>query len=809
MKYPNIKEEELKLKVSRDYFSDFDCTRIIGNIDYCVSTDYSKFDNSLFKDTTDDWRESLLWAEAKKGVADVYSSFTQLILTIGKARTFDKSLPPPFLGVMDSEKMAFIHWSAIHELFYVNDFNWNVTPSDYKTKEFAIVLERVKNILANDYLLFDFEKDDKELKSFIKTNFKHGNENPSKIKITKNNFMIIYNKWLQTVKPTISIDWNKAKANGIIDGDFYLADILSRENESIKEKLFVLLKKDYYELDKRIDAQGLFDSKKATFNDKQKAHTLFWSKYERPPKEEYWDYIIGRRDLLVPQDVRERKGSYFTPQVWVELSQKYLADALGENWQDEYYIWDCAAGTGNLLNGLTNKYNVWASTLDQQDVDVMKDRIKNGANLLESHVFQFDFLNDDFSKLPIELQKIVNNEEKRKKLVIYINPPYAESNGRTNTKRSNIQSTKTHLKYLSKLEKVGAELFAQFLIRIYCEIPNCKIGQFSTLKAISATNSKIFRNNFLAKLESSFVVPADTFDNVKGSFPIGFFLWDTSVKDKNEQIRCDVYERDSDFVGYKHFYSHSGEKKINDWLKTHKTLAGQEVGYLMADSPDVQNTNFVSIQNIKANRHGINFPIDSKNLIISAIYLSVRHSFKATWLNDRDQFLYPSGLWELDTLFCNDCLVYTLFHGQNRISSQYSTNHWIPFTEQEVDAKEKFESHFMSDFIGGKNMNKSPVGLFDEVSEQPVELQFSLEAKTVLVAGLILWRYYHSQENINVNASLYDIREHFQGRDASGKMNNKSNDEHYSELIGNLRSSLKILASKIEPKVYEYGFLKQ
>jgi hypothetical protein len=38
-------------------------------------------------------------------------------------------------------------------------------------------------------------------------------------------------------------------------------------------------------------------------------------------------------------------------------------------------------------------------------------------------------------------------------------------------------------------------------------------------------------------------------------------------------------------------------------------------------------------------------------------------------------------------------------------------------------------------------------------------------------------------------------------------MNNKSEDEEYNELIGNLREKMKILAKKIEPKVYEYGFL--
>ena len=60
----------------------------------------------------------------------------------------------------------------------------------------------------------------------------------------------------------------------------------------------------------------------------------------------------------------------------------------------------------------------------------------------------------------------------------------------------------------------------------------------------------------------------------------------------------------------------------------------------------------------------------------------------------------------------------------------------------------------------------------------------------------------------NVNASLYDIRAHFQGRNNKGVMNNKSDDETYNDLIANLRSTLKTLAKKIEPKVYEYGFLK-
>ncbi len=83
----------------------------------------------------------------------------------------------------------------------------------------------------------------------------------------------------------------------------------------------------------------------------------------------------------------------------MDLAYEYLAKVLGDGWQDEYYVWDCCAGTGNLLTGLVDKYKVFASTIDKSDVDVMNERINSGANLLPSHVFQFDFLNDGYGFL--------------------------------------------------------------------------------------------------------------------------------------------------------------------------------------------------------------------------------------------------------------------------------------------------------------------------------------------------------------------------------------------------------------------------
>ena len=41
------------------------------------------------------------------------------------------------------------------------------------------------------------------------------------------------------------------------------------------------------------------------------------------------------------------------------------------------------------------------------------------------------------------------------------------------------------------------------------------------------------------------------------------------------------------------------------------------------------------------------------------------------------------------------------------------------------------------------------------------------------------------------------------------KMNSTSADETYTSLLANLRVAMKNLARQIEPKVYEYGFLKK
>lgn len=813
----NLREEEVKNKLRADYFKDYDSTPILGNVDFAVAV---PTDGAQLFET-----EYLLWAESKKGTqADICESFVQLILTIGKERTFDKHMPPPYLGAFDAEKIAFIPYDTAYDIFYQNDFNWKVPPSDHTTKEFQQILATIKDTLDKTMVLYHFDSDEKELRRFIRQNFVVGKNRMSKIRISKTNFIHIFQKWTKEVKPHINIDWEIAKKTGIIDVDFYLADILSKDNLTLKEKLYVLLHKDHYVLDRKINDTGLKEHQIAEFQDKGKAHQLFWNRYNRPPKREYWEHIVLNRHLLVPQDIREIKGSYFTPQQWVDLSQQYLSAELGENWQDEYCIWDCCAGTGNLLVGLSNKYNIWASTLDKADVDVMRDRVANGANLLESHIFQFDFLNDPFTKLPQPLQNIIADEEKRKKLVIYINPPYAEAaskhtvTGNGKNKTDVAVKHLTYSKYQDKIGIAGRELFAQFFIRIYHEIPSCVLAEFSTLKILQAPNFRDFRRDFRAKLGRNFVVPADTFDNVKGKFPIGFFIWHLDQIEEFTQTTTNIFDEKGEFWGTKTIAIEQEAKSINDWIISTRNREGEmKIGYMSAKGNDFQNTSYNFIINDKDQLpHPRGTWVTDKNIKEIAIYYAVRHCIAATWVNDRDQFTFPANEWACDEEFQTDCLAYTLFN--NNIQSSFGPNHWIPFTEAEVDAKEKFDSHFMSDYIRGKHRPTSATtpDLFaqpEAAAPTTGPLTFSPEAQDVMDAGRELWRYYHAQPEANPNAAYYDIRLHFQGTKVmkSGKvqMNPDSTDERYTQLVKALRERLKALAEKIEPKVYEYGFLKR
>ena len=784
-------EHDLRFKVRDAFFGD-----------YSVDVEDERVDFLVYHPKHEFFTETFMWAESKDKPTDVFEMFAQLLLTI-KKKVDSGEMPPKYLGVFDKEKIAFTEYSNALDIFHLNDFNWTERPSSVSKKTINQVEKYLKNIIE-----YRFDSNLAEIREFIRTNFSLGKLGTTKAQINKNNFVVIYDKWVKEVLPSIDLldkQWKTMLAVGVGHCDFYLADLLSEDNKTISDKLNVMLQTTYYKTRVKIKIEGEFDIlyRDVGFNDRGEAHTKFWARYERPPKQEYHKHIIERRDLLVPKDLRERRGAFFTPAIWVNKSQEYLANVFGENWQDEYYIWDCCAGTCNLLAGLKNPHRVWASTLEQPDVDIVHENIKqHEIYLLESHVFQFDFLNDDFKDLPKSLRSIINDKEKRKKLIIYMNPPYAEAgdirqrSGTGKNKDGVATIHQVNRQYGQLLGKAANEIFALFFMRIVQELPDAKLASFSKLKYINSQNFAEFRNHFLADYRGGFICQANTFDNVSGKFPIGFLIWDTANKKKFRKVKLDAFDRDGCLCEKKTLHNIGNAKPLTLFTKTENAGNAVLLGHFAARGCDFQNQSAVFIDNLKQEKKGggLHVTVSDLNLVNVAISFTVRHCIEATWINDRDQFLYPNDGYQTDKEFQNDCLMFTLFHHQNRICSKDAGNHWLPFTEREVDAKDNFQSTFMSDFLKQRK-------------------KMSKEAKAVFEAGKALWTYYHqtikTAKRALVDASLYEIREYFKGRDEKGRMKAKATNERFNELDAELRSALRTLAKKIQPKVYEYGFLKK
>ncbi|MCL2855106.1 MAG: hypothetical protein FWE21_05755 [Defluviitaleaceae bacterium] len=818
----------------------------------------------------------LLWAEVKNEPEDPHTMLTQLLLTIKKTWNGGEVVPPAYLGVMDSTTLTFYAMADFSELLLRNDVDWRATPSNYKSQAFKHLRGLLpKYITVHRAFRLDHTEEMAELPKWI-TRRIGKQDNMEGVDINIGNLNHVFNKWCDVVKPQINLTaekWKEYLTRNIYASDFFLAGLYvdADKQETLVQQLKVIFRGDRYYV-KDDGVQLVLDDETfrwVTFKDGGAAYTDFWKMYKRPPRRKHayegektpWDEILERRDVLVPRDIMERKGAFFTPRIWVEKAHQYLADALGDNWQDEYIIYDCAAGSGNLLAGLHNKRNIYASTIDEADVRIMMSETKP---TYIGNIFQFDFLNDPFirqsccafckdmdgnparlksgtcpmcnrkdgaGKVPDALMDILECPEKRKKVVFLINPPYAESMNRGELNKGDtdevlaktgVNDSVTEEKYSGKLGKAVREVFAQFVARIYGEMEGAILAEFSKLKILQAPNFDQMRGWFTPKLIGCFVVPGNSFDNVKGSFPIGFKIWDTSTSEPFSEFSADAYDANGTYLK-QHLILNSDASKINAWLKKYLVSEGEEIGGMCCTGNDFQKQGTVhfasNVASVKAgNAKGIaKFKIAPENLKASVVYYSVRWSEDATWLNDRDQFLYPHTEPLQDADFINDCLIFSIFHGNNHISIKKGENHWIPFTEEQVgQTRQPFTHNTIQQYLHNRGL--------------PANL--SPEAQAVYNTALEIFKYYHMGQTgaqagwgqaptlpagrhqcggdftYNPNAALYDIRQHFQGTKPNGHMKVKSDDPTYQALIADLREKLRTLRNtRITPKVYKYGFL--
>jgi hypothetical protein len=169
--------------------------------------------------------------------------------------------------------------------------------------------------------------------------------------------------------------------------------------------------------------------------------------------------ITANKDRLLQEVHRRRTGAFFTPSLWVDEAHKMIAEQFGADWKEKYVVWDCSCGTLNLTRDYKFK-ELYCSTLDQSDLDLATLRGYNP----EAVKFQFDFLNDDETKLPDGLKKAL---AENKPIIFLNNPPYGTGSAVNGMYKKNIALNNVNKEMLAA--NIGAsaqQLYAQFLYRM-------------------------------------------------------------------------------------------------------------------------------------------------------------------------------------------------------------------------------------------------------------------------------------------------------------------------------------------------------
>jgi hypothetical protein len=754
-----------------------------------------------------------IWFEAKDtGRHSSYAMFTQLLHYVQVALNAGDELPP-FLAVIDTEKAAIMKTDDVLPFLKKKTVKWGKSASAYTPE----ALSEISAYIGTHFVSFKISTHEDEFISTVKNAIKSGDI--IRTPITPDNLKQVFDKWVNMIGHEIV---------GVKEENYallFFADIMHDGTASTHANLPAEL------LHKNGAPVFTLNGKNFELGNKE-GYRRFWAIYHKPPKAEYRDYLLERRDSLIPIDERSFKGAYYTPLAVVDRAYDKLTETLGKNWQKDYIVWDMCCGVGNLEVKHSNPRNIYMSTLDQADIDVMKAT----KTCVSAQRFQYDYLNDDITddgridysltnKLPEGLRNAI---AAGKKIIVLINPPYAEASSSDNVSNGGGQSkpdvATTNIGVLMSKNDYGyasRELFVQFMSRITQEIPNATLAMFSTLKYVNAPNFEKFRNAWSARYLGGFIVHSKSFDGLKGDFPIGFLIWQTTQNAINKitQVVVDVLDKNINAIGEKVFYNLPNNLLLNIYLTRLKTNSlniplknaiqpqlakakvtswvNNAIGYFWCNANDIQQANKTALFSSVFSA-GNGYYVTPDNLWQASIIFAVRRLIKPTWINDRDQFLQPT--LELPQEFKNDCLIWMLFNGSNLTASANDlewdnkkwtiVNHFIPFSEDEVDAPERFESDFMVQYLSDKKL--------------------SIEATEVLNAGRELWKEYFSyidersvRDELKLNRS--DVG-WYQIRNALDKRNKSDSATPVS--FEAFKLSYDELSNKLRPLVYEYGFLR-
>lgn len=694
------------------------------------------------------------------------------------------------------------------------DVDWNIAPSNAYQAYPELVMEIADDEMINPFV-FDVDKDF-SFKSVVDKINELAENIQRYVHVTEHNVATIYEYFIRNVvkntKKTKSHDLVSIFMGVITNSDEYY------QHPTKKNTLVTPLG--------NIEIIG--DSFKSFFSYFQRTYT---------PQEK--NNLTAIADRLIEDTDRRNNGDFWTPTPFVDYAHKMISEQLGENWKNEYIVWDNCCGGLNLTRDY--KFNeLYSSTLFESEI-----KIGERYNP-EATKFQFDFLNDPIEKLP---KGLIEAFEQNKKFVFFLNPPYATSANKMGADGSSKKGVaKTMVNNVMLSDKIGASsqnLYAQFLYRIIMikrefNLTNCHIALFSPTLFLSGPSWAKFRTTYLNEFafDNGVQFKASHFADVADTWGISFSLWhngETIDKNNFNYTLIDNENGEIVEVGNKAIYNTDVLQTASEWVKTSskikgedcpqmtnainvktegKTMCGRMIknafGYFFNDSNNVdQNTQGVSLfTSAYTKGHGVSILPD--NFTRCTALFAARKLIEKNWVNSKDEYLAPNESHPRYKEFVNDSVVYSLFNTSSNQSSlrniEYKGRKWDiknEFCWYDINKVKELANENNLDFTYNDANTTEQRFVYKYIREHDGE--FSKEALDVLdKANDMLWKSFKYRKLFNEEHPEYQIM----NADLGYYQLKALYKDYMADDLEEFKKLYKALSDKMRPMVYELGFLK-
>ena len=537
-------------------------------------------------------------------------------------------------------------------------------------------------------------------------------------------------------------------------------------------------------------------------------------------------------DRFIDDKERRNKGQFYTPKIFADYAHKLISDTLGNNWKDEYVVWDNCCGTKNLTRDYKFK-ELYCSTLEQEELDI------SAQFNTEAVSFQFDFLNDTIAgkdslsgvyddNLPKGLKDALLQN---KPIVFFINPPYSYNGGQCGSAKGASNTKVKEVMIKNNIDGKG-ELYIQFLYRISLikqkfNLTKCYIALFCK-QFICRSSFKNFRNDFLNNFcfIDGIMFCAGEFDNVSNDYGLTFNIWKAEKDTNNNCFAHNVVENINGEIKIleknKLLYNTDNNKSFIDILSNDSKRINEFPNFrhklLVSDDNIKVPNNYIGCIYNAVNRtmlstmpyagnNGAKFMVTTNNYKDIISYYALTHLAHNSWKDGENELLIPNKNHLYYDNFVNDALIFCIFNGDYDWSLRNVNYHdklWDIKNEFFWMSKSEIESlalKYDNDYCFNDVRTSKERFVYEklQIITLSAEAQAVLDKASDIVRNTFKYRKQFDKEHPkyqinNWDCGFYQIK--------------KLCKEYMPEELKEFKEVYKKLADKMRPMVYTLGFLK-